>query len=241
MDTIAHLRHHRAAGEALVDAARRAGVAASVPTCPGWTIGELVGHVGAVQHWVLAHLDVAPDERVRFSEVPTPPPGEEVLDWFAAAHERLAERMAGLDPEVEVGSFVGPVPLAWWARRQAMELAVHRYDAEVATGRPSPVDAALGVDGVDELFDVIVPRLGAKLAGNGETIHLHATDVEGEWLLERTAAGAEVRRGHAKGDVAVRGPAGDLFLLVWGRRDLDVFEVFGDAGVFERWQDVTAI
>ncbi len=37
-----------------------------------------------------------------------------------------------------------------------------------------------------------------------------------------------VEPGHAKGDAAVRGPAADLLLWLWGRRPLDGFEVFGD-------------
>ena len=63
---------------------------------------------------------------------------------------------------------------------------MHRVDAQLAlTESNDAVDGELAVDGIDELFDVYYPwRLQGSLAGDGETLHLHATDVEGgEWLL----------------------------------------------------------
>jgi uncharacterized protein (TIGR03083 family) len=119
---------------------------------------------------------------------------------------------------------------------------MHRIDAEQATGVAGPVDAALAVDGIDELFDLFLPRRHAgKATGDGETAHVHATDAEGEWLLRLTGDGITVERGHAKGDVAVRGPAGDLLLWLWGRRPIDGLEVFGDAGLADRFRQLAAI
>jgi predicted lipid carrier protein YhbT len=44
-----------------------------------------------------------------------------------------------------------------------------------------------------------------------------------------------VRREHAKGDVAVRAPASDLLLFLWGRIPPDRLEVMGDTALLPRW------
>ena len=49
-----------------------------------------------------------------------------------------------------------------------------------------------------------------NIAGDGVTIHLHATDAPGEWMIERTPDGFTYAHGHGKGDVALRGPISDL-------------------------------
>ena len=64
-------------------------------------------------------------------------------------------------------------------------------------------------------------------------MHLHCTDADGEWLLRFDPDGFTFTREHAKGDVAVRGPASDLMLYLVGRGPLDALEVHGDAGVLD--------
>ena len=73
--------------------------------------------------------------------------------------------------------------------------------------------------------------------GTGETIHLHCTDGEGEWLVRLAPGGVNVVNEHAKGDVAARGAASDLLLMMWGRVPVTQVEVFGDASLLERWSD----
>ena len=69
------------------------------------------------------------------------------------------------------------------------------------------------------------------------TIHLHATDTDGEWLVRLGPDGITFDHGHAKGDVALRGPAEDLLLWVWNRAPVDDrFEVFGDPALLETWR-----
>jgi predicted lipid carrier protein YhbT len=77
---------------------------------------------------------------------------------------------------------------------------------------------------------------GAAAAGAGETIHLHCTDREGEWLVRRDAEGLTVTREHAKGDVAARGTASDLLLVLQSRLPVSAVECFGDDTILERWQ-----
>ena len=39
------------------------------------------------------------------------------------------------------------------------ESAVHRYDAQRAHGLAQPIDADLACDGMDELVDLLLPRI----------------------------------------------------------------------------------
>jgi hypothetical protein len=71
----------------------------------------------------------------------------------------------------------------------------------------------------------------------GETIHLHCTDVDGEWLVRLAPDGLEVTREHAKGDVAAKGGASDLLCWLLGRGPIDDIEVFGDAALLDRWRE----
>ena len=65
---------------------------------------------------------------------------------------------------------------------------------------------------------MFLPRLADNFDAVGDgTLHLHCTDVEGEWLVARRDGEVTVTREHAKGDVAARGSASDLFLFLWGR------------------------
>ena len=212
---------------------------ADVPGCPGWTVADLVGHTGQVQRWVEEIVRTNADRPASRKGTPAPPEGEAVLGWFAEGAERLATTLQAADPESPAWNW-GPEPhtTTFWYRRMAEEAAVHRWDAEDASGEAAPIDTALAVAGIDELLDLVLPR-AAQVGpfGDSATMHLHATDAEGEWLL--TMAGDEVRvsRGHAKGDAAVRGPASMLLLLLWKRVGADApgLEVFGEPSVVQRW------
>ena len=66
------------------------------------------------------------------------------------------------------------------------------------------------------------------------TVHLHCTDVEGEWLLH---VDGRVERAHAKGDLAIRGAASDMLLALYGRVPVDKLELIGDATVAAEFLD----
>ncbi|MDE3722163.1 maleylpyruvate isomerase N-terminal domain-containing protein [Nocardiopsis sp. N85] len=56
MDTHRHIEALTAEGRLLADAARRAGSHAPVPTCPGWTVRDLLVHTGRVHRRATAHV-----------------------------------------------------------------------------------------------------------------------------------------------------------------------------------------
>ena len=121
-------------------------------------------------------------------------------------------------------------------------MLLHRWDVDSARTAPEPIELALALDGIDEVFDTFAPRLGGRVTGDGQTLHLHATDEgrpegSGEWTATFTPDGVTGERGHAKGDAAVRGPASDLLLLLWNRIPAGRLEVFGDTAVLDRWAE----
>ena len=229
----------RADGAALAGGARAAGVEAPVPSCPGWTVTDLLGHIGRIHRWVARMIeDRAPARGEHWSEA-APPAPDGILDWFAAGVPLLADALAEGGPAVDVWSWTDDHTSGFWARRQAVETAVHRYDAQLAAGDPAPVARDLAIDGIDEFFWLIPFWPWAeRVRGSGETLHLHCTDGEGEWLVRLATDGVVVTREHAKGDVAARGTASDLLLFLYGRVPPSELEVFGDATLLARWREL---
>jgi uncharacterized protein (TIGR03083 family) len=230
-------------GEALGDAAE-ADLSAEVPAAPGWDTRELLRHVGFVHTRTSVILQTGTTERPSRKNglLPEVPDGG-IPDWYRSALSTVvADLRAVDDPDRRVWTFFGPQQRAgFWPRRMAQETLVHRVDAEQAVGRPvSPIDPELAVDGVDEMFEVFVPAFApGSSPGDGRTVHLHATDAEGEWLIRFDPGGLVVEPGHAKGDAAVRAPAADLLLWLWGRRPLDGLDVFGDPAAAGALRTVT--
>jgi len=230
-------------GAALGDAAAL-DLTAAVPAAPGWDTTELLRHIGLIHARTATILRTATLERPSRKNGMLPdPPSDDVLGWYRTTLDELVRALDAVDdPDQPVWSFAPEHARAgFWPRRMAQETLVHRVDAEQAVGAPvGAIEPELGVDGVDEILTIFVPALGAdRSPGDGRTVHLHATDTEGEWLVRFDEGAVTVETGHAKGDAAVRGPAGELLLWLWGRRPLDGLEVFGDVGAADALRAVT--
>ncbi|MDH4146518.1 MAG: maleylpyruvate isomerase family mycothiol-dependent enzyme [Acidimicrobiia bacterium] len=213
---------------------------AAVPGCPDWNVAQLIGHTGWVYHFVGAVL-AADGERPDRKTVPNGPEGESVLGWFRDAFAQLDATFDALDPTAgPYFAFNGPEPAAWWMRRMAHETAMHAWDARSALGAAAPFDAALAADGIDEAFEVMMPRrFDHGSFAEGTTAHLHASDHEGgEWFVSfgGDRAGYRWEHGHRKGDVAVRGPVSDLLLWCYGRVPTASLDVVGDEALAGRIQ-----
>ena len=205
-----------------------------VPSCPGWNIDELLRHVGIAHHRVALILREGRTEPPPLEE--TSPPHGGSLSWYEAGLAALLDAMRTVDPAMPVWTFSRSDPTAtFWHRRMAHETVVHRVDAEQATGAVGPLDPALVLDGIAESLEVFAPLMARREDDPATaTAQLHATDVEGDWLVTLGGSTVAVEYGHAKGDAAVRGTAADLHLWLWGRVPLDRLEVFGDPAIAER-------
>jgi uncharacterized protein (TIGR03083 family) len=223
---------------ALASAARAVGPDVMVPATPEWTMSKLVKHAGTTHAWARANVErggefVSPADL----DLGLPASPADYPDWFEAGAAAFVATASATDPAAPAWSWGVDAHARFWSRRMAHETSIHRWDAESAPGRQAPIDAALAVDGIDERLENLVPSMEYNpagpdaLSGVGETVHLHCTDADGEWLLRFAPDGFSFTREHAKGDVAARGPASDLLLWLVGRRTLDGLETFGDATV----------
>jgi uncharacterized protein (TIGR03083 family) len=207
---------------------------APVPPCPAWTVADLVYHLGEVHYFwgeVTRRRLAAPEV-----DPPVRPPDDELVAWAATQAVELRRSLDEADPATPVWTWTPQKDVAFIVRRMAQETAVHRWDAQAAAGQPAPIEAELASDGIDEFLTFFLddrPQAGEKRIGG--SVHLHATDTPGEWLVREEPDGALiVTAEHAKGDAAVRGPASDLLLALWRRIGLDRVEVLGDPDVAER-------
>lgn len=242
MDPTIHLDYARAAGERIAGVAAAGDLKARVPGCPDYDLGSLLVHTGAFCRYARSSVEQRKSPDLDYSDL-----GDDARAWHAREHARLVEVLAAADHD-EVGwSWGRDQRLAFWFRRAAQELTVHRVDAEEAAGvAPHPIDPVLAADGIEELLAEFgrspngagAEGLAEKFGLPGTTLHLHATDLAGragEWLVTVGETEFDVRHEHDKGDVAGRGTAADLLLFLWGRAPLERLEVFGDQALLERW------
>jgi uncharacterized protein (TIGR03083 family) len=239
MEPAEYLDTIRSSATALVDAAVAAGLDAPVPSCPDWTVADLLAHVGRVHRWAAGNSVRSPEDGFWMGEeIEIPAPGARA-QWARDGAEAL---VAALDRPADepAWTFVPPQTVAFWQRRQAQETTMHRIDAQLAAGTADPIDPALAADGIDELLWLLPRRPWAgPITGNGETVHLHCTDVEGEWFIVFAPAGLQVERVHAKGDLAVRGTASDMLQWCSGRGPVEPLDVFGDAALLATFRRAT--
>jgi uncharacterized protein (TIGR03083 family) len=241
---IGHVEADVAAMSAVV---RRGPLDAAVDGCPGWDLQALTSHVGQVHRWARhCAANAAPPESFGAYAAPADLDANGLAEWLEAGASELVATLRTIDLD---GPTWHPFPVARlghvWPRRQAHEIAVHRWDAEGAVGTPHPIDAELASDGIDEYFELVIPR---KVARDGTelptgSLHLHCTDTHGEWLVWVDDDGYHLVRAHEKGDAALRGPAEVLLLRLWNRssgREAELSPV-GDESVLAAWLAVAGI
>lgn len=222
-------------GAAFADACGRADPASSILGCPGWNARDLLWHMVIVDElW----RTVVGDRLMNRADFVAPTrPDEDQLDAaFRSGLERTVAALRTADPDMPTWSWMPGADVTWVRRRLAHEMTVHRWDAELAAGDDPVIDAAFASDGVDEFLFQMIGRATPGAASCGGSVHLHCTDVDGEWTVRPQDDGSLlVTREHAKGDAAIRGAANDVLLVLWRRLPLEAADVVGDAAVAERF------
>lgn len=225
----------RADGEALARAAESGLLDAAVPGCPDWDVEQLLRHVGDVHRWAAAIVRERVAERLR-RDFEGPAGRDALIAWYREGHRALTDVLEAASPD-DAFWFWGPAPsaLAFWARRQANETAVHRCDAEAARGPITPLTTVDALDALDEWFGLGVRRAKAP-EGGGRILRLVATDAHATWNLilgDRVEVTSDRGRGHCE----LHGNASDLYLWSMNRRSTEGMTVSGDAGLLQVWAD----
>ena len=236
-----YIEHLLADADRIADVLDHVPLDTAVPACPGWDISRLAEHIGQIHRW--ANFCASQSRRPSDDEAKALESYDATTaaDWFRAGAATLADTLRALDQGAPTWHpFPAEQVAGFWARRIAHETAVHRWDAERAAGRPAVFDAALASDGIDEYFEIVAPRLiaGGRAELPAGSLHVHCTDVPGEWLLASDDEGEyQMIRAHQKGDAALRGPAAPILLKLWGRTsdDADQLSPVGDESVLDAW------
>ncbi|WP_067508907.1 maleylpyruvate isomerase family mycothiol-dependent enzyme [Actinoplanes sp. TFC3] len=227
----------RADGPALQDAVAETGPEVVVPGCPDWTTGDLTAHLIGLLRWIRETVPRGVTTR------PEPRGDDPVLAWDEA-RDALRRELTGaietldaLDAEHPAWNWAPqPKKAGFWHRRIAHEVSVHRWDAESAAGRATPIETKLAADGVNEVLDTWLPAGRRK----GPTdlhgvVHLIATDASYEWFVRSRGAGIalldtgtilDTDDHHPRAEVS--GTASELLLALMRRTEVDKLPIVGD-------------
>lgn len=238
-------------------AAALAGLGAPVPTCPDWTVRDLIVHTGVVHRHKAETL--RGDYQNEPAPVSEPPdgvlPDEEILAWFDAGVVQLLDACADADLTAPTWTWCGhDHHKDWWVRRMAHETAIHSVDAVIASGQQPMIEVSLAQDGVAEVLDefmvggpswgVVVPTdRVVRLETPGRSWSLRTAEFSGTSPGTRTTytdLAAFVYDDEAVPMATVATDAVALDLWLWGRGELPDDAVTGDRTVVDHVRVVAA-
>ena len=221
--TLDHCALIAADSAALADAAE-ANLGATVEHCPGWTVADLVRHVLHV-HWfwgTIVERKLTDEEQVGTA----PEPAEaDLIEAFRRGARRIVEILAAADPTTPVWTWSSQHDVGFVIRHQVQEAAVHRWDAQHAAGRETPIDRAAAADAVDEFLTFSLPEPGDPNRESQQLLAadliLATTDTDQAWTIrDGDVHGTVIATPGATTGARVTGTASDLLLWLYERIDL---------------------
>jgi uncharacterized protein (TIGR03083 family) len=231
----------RQEAEAFRLAVVEAELTSTVPSCPEWTIADLVVHLGGVYGKVHAHVGRGQTDRPDLAH-PTPPAGADPVAWWGEQLAAVLTLLERLDGDLPAWNWAPQTKTVnFWNRRLAHETAIHRWDAQFATINAEPIETKLALDGIAEVLDTWLPagrgRGPADLTG---VVGLVATDAGHEFFVRLRAEGGiavldtdTLLDSEPHERVVAAGSASDILLALYGRVDVDVLEITGDARLID--------
>lgn len=214
-----------------------------VPSCPDWSLRDLVEHLTEVHRFWAAVVVAGPSEKP-----PTVAPSDDTLSAdllarSAAATQELIAALQAAGPAVDCWTWWGdsdvPMTSGAVARHQVQEAAVHAFDAQLATAIPQPVPTAVALDGIAEFIGISHGTAG-PWPHEQARIGLHAAEGQ-SWLLDLTTSGSHLIDGQHETDADLHGSASNLLLALHGRPPLDNLRSEGDRATLEdllNWPDL---
>jgi len=258
VDYVAHFTREVTAFEAAARTAARADAAPAVPSCPGWVATDLILHLGMVHRFLVRVIGERRQEEPAsleddwaWLELPGKcaswlPPGHAphhaavpsgLADWFGAGAAQLRAQFLAASPGDRVWTWSTDHSVGFWQRMQAIEAAIHRWDADSAVGAGLPIDSVLAADAVGQTFEVMAPMRRAYAQappGRGERFLFRRTDGEGTWAVRFDGADVEVSPDEP-GDIEISGTASDLMLFLWQRIGAERLGVRGEESLLDRY------
>jgi uncharacterized protein (TIGR03083 family) len=223
------------------------GLDAQVGTCADWTLFDLVRHLGEGRRkWaaiVAAGPAEAPPPKSAWGASAVPREREALLDWWAASVRQLLDALRESGPGRGCWTWWGtsqsPQTAGAAARHQLQEVALHTYDAQITAGAPRPLPDEVALDGVEEFLSTCCATTSAW-PHEPAAVDYHATEGR-SWRLTLSADGARTARlpdpGTASAtaaDASLRGTAGELVLVLYGRIPADSLKIDGERRLFDQ-------
>lgn len=248
MEMAAHIAAVGHEAGLLAEAAGQGGLDVEVPACPGWDMRELLRHLGMIHLWAAGHVSERHEDSfgAELADLEDAWPGLAVfwpddaslIEWYLETNANLVRTLSSAPLDVEAWTFLpAPSPLAMWARRQAHETAIHRFDAQQAAGIATAYDVDFASDGVDEILAGFAPRKPEFPISTSKAMLVHAIDADDRWHVTLAPDGIVTTRGDGPSDVTLTGTAADLYLAMWNRGDDAGLAITGDRGILDLWHD----
>ncbi|MDT7724466.1 MAG: hypothetical protein QOI21_1042 [Actinomycetota bacterium] len=220
---------------------------APVPSCPGWSLGNLVRHIGGGHRWAeevvrTRATGFLPDDQVR--KLDGDDTADVPADWLREGAVRFADTLRAAGPATKVWAPLIFDTTSFWARRFAHETLVHRADATLAAGTEFVVTDDVALDAVDEWMELdSLPQhfdykpQKRELLGAGRTLAFEATDAEAAWFVDLRGEVIGWRRAREQAAVTVRASLTDLLLVIYRRKAVpgDGIEILGDKELLDTW------
>lgn len=242
MDVPAFLAALDREGSLLANTASDIDPSTPVPTCPGWTLRDLILHLGGIHRWAGSHVRESSSSILKTDLVDIfdrLPDDIELLDWYRGELDLLIQSLVAAPADLECVTFLKCVdPLHHWARRQAHETCIHRADVESIADRLTSVDIEFALDGIDELVDGIVPRPYMKLrSATPVTLGIAPNDASFVWTLCISTEPVEVSHKREASDCMITGNASDIYFALWNRAPRERITITGDLAVLDLFSE----
>ena len=255
MDIEDYIGYVASEGDKFAAAADKGSLEADVAACDDWNLRALVRHLGLIHLWAAAHVAFSSDDWLESGDdIPALsrywpdlaaswPADGELVPWYRRTNENLVRVLQSTPADHQCMTFLpAPTPLTMWSRRQASEIAIHRFDAERARDIPSHFEPEFATDMLDELLSGFAPRPRGRGAKDIEVeservLHVHAEDVDEHWFLTIGREAIETSREGGDVDLMVTATAAELYLLMWNRTDESTVTLTGDPHLMDTWRE----